>query len=76
MAQGILKATGATLGLSITGIAGPTGGTEDKPVGLVHFALSDGKKTETVERRFSGPRQRIREFATQQALDMVRRKLL
>jgi nicotinamide-nucleotide amidase len=76
MAQGVRKATGATLGLSITGIAGPTGGTEDKPVGLVHFALSDGKKTETVERRFSGPRQRIREFATQQALDMVRRKLL
>jgi len=75
MAQGIRKATGATLGLSITGIAGPTGGTEDKPVGLVHFALTDGKKTETVERRFTGPRERVREFATQQALDMVRRKL-
>lgn len=75
MAQGIRKATGATLGLSITGIAGPTGGTEEKPVGLVHFALTDGKKTETVERRFTGPRERVREFATQQALDMVRRML-
>jgi len=76
MAQGVRKATGSTLGLSITGIAGPTGGTEEKPVGLVYLALTDGKKTETIERRFPGPRQRIREFATQQALDLVRKRLL
>jgi nicotinamide-nucleotide amidase len=75
MAQGIRRSTGANLGLGITGIAGPTGGSEDKPVGLVHFALSDGKKTETTERRFLGDRARVREWATQQALDLVRRWL-
>jgi nicotinamide-nucleotide amidase len=75
MAKGIRQATGASLGLSVTGIAGPTGGTEEKPVGLVYISLTDGKKTETLERRFSGPRDRVREFATLQALDMVRRKL-
>ena len=52
MAKGIRQATGSTLGLSVTGIAGPTGGTEEKPVGLVYIALTDGKKTETLERRF------------------------
>jgi nicotinamide-nucleotide amidase len=76
MAKGIRQATGATLGLSVTGIAGPTGGTEEKPVGLVYISLTDGKKTETLERRFMGPRDRVREFATQQALDLVRKRLL
>ena len=76
LAQGIRLRTGATMGLGITGIAGPTGGTESKPVGLVHFALSDAQKTESVERTFRGDRTRIREWATQQALDLVRRRLM
>ena len=76
MAEGIRKRTGATLGLGVTGIAGPTGGTEEKPVGLVHFAVSDGQKTDTYERTFRGDRERVRQWATQQALDLVRRKLM
>jgi nicotinamide-nucleotide amidase len=75
LAQGIRQRTGATLGLGVTGIAGPTGGTEEKPVGLVYIALSDVQKTECVDRTFSGDRNRIREWATQQALDMIRRRL-
>jgi nicotinamide-nucleotide amidase len=75
LAKGIRKRTGATLGLGITGIAGPTGGTETKPVGLVFIALSDPHKTEVVERTFRGDRVRIREWASQMALDMVRRRL-
>jgi nicotinamide-nucleotide amidase len=67
--------TGATLGLGVTGIAGPTGGTEAKPVGLVHIALCDAQKTESVERTFRGDRTRVREWATQQALDLIRRRL-
>ena len=56
--------------------AGPTGGTEDKPVGLVYHAVADGVKTEVVKRNFPGDRDRIRHWASQQALDMVRRKLM
>jgi nicotinamide-nucleotide amidase len=76
LAQGIRLRTGATLGLGITGIAGPTGGTEAKPVGLVYIALSDVHKTEVIERTFRGDRSRIREYSTQQALDLVRRRLM
>ena len=75
MAYGIRRYTGATLGLGITGIAGPTGGTELKPVGFVHIALSDAQKTDSIERTFRGDRQRIREWTTQQALDLIRRRL-
>jgi len=75
LALGIRKRTGSTYGLGITGIAGPTGGSEEKPVGTVFIALSDGKKTEVKECLFPGDRQRIREWTTQQALDMIRRRL-
>lgn len=76
LAEGIRDETGATIGVSITGVAGPQGGTEEKPVGLVFHALSDAHGTEVVERRFPGDRERIRRFATQQALDMIRRRLM
>jgi nicotinamide-nucleotide amidase len=75
MAEGIRKRCGATFGLGITGVAGPTGGTPEKPVGLVFHALADEAGTQVIERRFFGDRKRIRWFATQLALDMVRRKL-
>jgi len=75
LAYGIRRYTGATLGLGVTGIAGPSGGTEAKPVGLVYIALSDAQKTESVERTFRGDRDRIRQWATQHALDLVRRRL-
>jgi len=76
LADGIRRKTGATLGLGITGIAGPTGATENKPVGRVYIAVSDGQSTDAFERNFRGDRNRIREWASQQALDLVRRKLM
>lgn len=76
LANGIRIRTGATLGLGITGIAGPTGATENKPVGLVYIALSDANRTDVMDRTFRGDRQRIREFASQQALDLIRRRLM
>jgi nicotinamide-nucleotide amidase len=76
LAEGIRKRCGATFGIGITGVAGPTGGTPEKPVGLVFHALASEKGTEVVERKFPGDRQRIRWFASQQALDLVRRKLM
>lgn len=75
LAEGIRKRAGSTLGVGITGIAGPTGGSSEKPVGLVFHALADGRKTEVIERTFPGDRDKVRWQASQQALDMVRRKL-
>jgi nicotinamide-nucleotide amidase len=76
LAVGIRQRTGATVGVGVTGIAGPTGATEKKPVGLVYVAVSDAQKTEVVSRTFRGDRQRIREYAAQQALDLVRHRLM
>ena len=76
MAQGIRRRVGATMGVGITGIAGPGGGTEEKPVGLVYIAVSYGNKTESLECKFRGDRERVRLWASQQALDMVRRRLM
>ena len=76
LAEGIRRSSGASLGLGVTGVAGPTGGSDAKPVGLVFHALSGDAGTEVVERKFPGDRKRIRRFASQQALDMVRRKLM
>jgi nicotinamide-nucleotide amidase len=76
MAEGIRKRCVASYGIGITGVAGPTGGTEQKPVGLVYIALAGEEGTQIVERNFPGDRQRVRQFSTQQALEMVRRALL
>jgi competence/damage-inducible protein CinA-like protein len=76
LAQGIRKRTGSTLGVGITGIAGPMGGTAEKPVGLVYHALADAGDTEVIEKKFPGDRKRVRWFASQQALDMLRRKFI
>lgn len=76
MAEGIRKRTGATLGLGVTGIAGPAGGTETKPVGLVYFAVSDAQKTDSYNRTFRGDRDRVRQWASQQALDLIRKRLM
>jgi nicotinamide-nucleotide amidase len=76
LAEGIRKRCGTTLGLGITGVAGPTGGTAEKPVGLVFHALASENGTEVIKRNFPGDRARIRWFASQLALDMVRRKLM
>ena len=76
LAAGIRQRTGASVGLGVTGIAGPTGATESKPVGLVYVGVSDAQKTEVVSRTFRGDRQRVREYAAQQALDLVRHRLM
>ncbi|MGB7191039.1 MAG: competence/damage-inducible protein A [Acidobacteriaceae bacterium] len=76
LAEGIRERCDTTLGVGVTGIAGPTGGSAEKPVGLVYIGVSDGKATDVVERRFSGDRNRIRSYAAQTALDLVRRKLM
>jgi nicotinamide-nucleotide amidase len=76
LAEGIRKKCNATLGVGITGVAGPGGGTPEKPVGLVYVAISDGKKPEIIERKFPGDRDRVRFAASQQALDKIRMKLM
>ena len=76
MAKGIRRRVGSTIGVGVTGIAGPGGGTEEKPVGLVYIAVSYGNKTESRECNFRGDRDRVRLWASQQALDMVRRRLM
>jgi nicotinamide-nucleotide amidase len=76
LAEGILRRSGATLGLAVTGVAGPGGGTTEKPVGTVHVALANGAATRGREFRFPGERDRIRFQASQMALDMVRRFFL
>ena len=76
LAENIREICNADIGVGVTGIAGPTGGTAEKPVGLVWVAVSDGTNHETVQRRFPGDRERIRRWASQQALDLVRRMVM
>lgn len=76
LAEGIRYRCDANFGVGITGVAGPTGGTPQKPVGLVFHALASDSGTDVIERNFPGDRKRIRWFATTLALDMVRRKLI
>jgi len=76
LAEGIRYRCESTLGVGITGVAGPGGGSPEKPVGLVFHAVASGTGTEVVQRNFPGDRKRIRRFASTMALDMVRRKLM
>jgi nicotinamide-nucleotide amidase len=75
MALGARRAGGSDVGLAVTGIAGPTGGSEDKPVGTVHFGLARGQEAETLHRRFHGGRAAVKAQAAETALDMLRRRL-
>jgi len=76
LAAGIRRRTGATLGVGITGIAGPAGGSPEKPVGLVHIALADASGGSERAAQLSGDRERIRWQASHLALDLTRRHLL
>lgn len=76
LAEGIRYRCESTLGVGITGVAGPAGGTPDKPVGLVFHAVAGDGGTEVIQRNFPGDRKRIRQLASTMALDMVRRKLM
>ncbi len=72
LADGIRRRVGSTLGVGITGVAGPGGGSEEKPVGTLHIALASAAGVKEISRRFPGERELIRWQATQIALDMVR----
>jgi nicotinamide-nucleotide amidase len=76
LADGIRRRTGATLGVGITGVAGPAGGTPEKPVGTVHVAIADAAGSKERSVRYPGERDRIRWQASQTALDLVRRYFL
>ncbi len=75
MAAGIRKRAGSTFGISVTGVAGPGGGSPEKPVGLVYIALADGSQTTTRRFIFPGDRQFIRTLSVNAALDMLRRRI-
>jgi competence/damage-inducible protein CinA-like protein len=75
LAEGIRRKTNASVGIGITGIAGPGGGTEEKPAGMVFIAVADERGTEVREFRFPGDRERVRLLSSQFALEMLRRRI-
>ena len=76
MADGALNLYGADIGLALTGIAGPAGGTDEKPVGLVHLAIAVSGGTLSREVLFPGSRERVRRLAAYAGLALVRRVLV
>jgi nicotinamide-nucleotide amidase len=76
MARGIRRAAGTALGLAVTGIAGPDGGTPEKPVGTVFIALATATGERVEEFRFRGDRREIRLLSACTALDWLRRQAL
>ena len=76
MAEGIRRTSGASYGLATTGIAGPDGGTAERPVGLVYIAIAGKPETTVRELHLTGSRERIRNMASLYALDLLRRCFL
>ena len=76
MAEGAVKAAHTDAAVAVTGIAGPDGGTKEKPVGLVYIGVNVRGNVEVREYHFSGSRQKIRESVTAAALTFLREKLL
>lgn len=76
MAEGIRERTGADYGISVTGIAGPAGGTAEKPVGLVYIGIADLTGTQVKELRLSGAREHIRDRTAKHALNLLRLKVM
>ena len=75
MAEGIYSNSDADIGLSVTGVAGPGGGSPEKPVGLVYFGMARRNSISSTRRIFPGDRQNVRELAADFALEWVRRSL-
>ncbi|MCE7890723.1 MAG: competence/damage-inducible protein A, partial [Sorangiineae bacterium PRO1] len=73
---GALRALGSELALALTGVAGPTGGTADKPVGLVHFAVASKTGTSDRQMVFPGSRTQVRDLAAFAGLSLVRKVVL
>jgi nicotinamide-nucleotide amidase len=76
MARGIRTTSGTDIGISTTGIAGPTGDSPEKPIGLVWIGYSDKDETFALQFNFGGERRIIKERAAQAALELLRRKIL
>jgi nicotinamide-nucleotide amidase len=76
MAEGIRRASGTNIGLSVTGIAGPGGGTPEKPVGLVWIGYADANGSLAMKFDFGDERRRVKERASQATMELLRRKLL
>ena len=76
MAGGARRLTGSDLGIAITGIAGPSGATKNKPIGLTHIALSSSEGVKNYRYLFSGDRSTIKFKASQAALNLLRLHLL
>jgi nicotinamide-nucleotide amidase len=76
MARGVASRAGVPVGVGITGIAGPDGGTEEKPVGTVYLAIHHDGVTNVIRCRFHGDRAHVRRMACLTALDRLRRVLL
>ena len=75
MAEGIAKTSGSYIGISTTGIAGPSGGTPEKPVGTVCIGLRIGSRTITRQMHFNGKRETVRARAVDAVFDLLRREL-
>ena len=75
MAAGARSRFESDLAAAVTGIAGPDGGTPEKPVGTVWFALADAQETSARSRRFVGDRAMVRRAASLYALELVRRRM-
>ena len=76
MAEGVAKVTGSDIGISTTGIAGPDGGTKEKPVGLVYVGICINGDVKTKELHLVGDRQRVRQHTVIRALEWLRRELI
>ena len=76
MSKKLFEKTNSDITVSITGIAGPTGGTKEKPIGLVYFGVTFKGENKTYKKMFNGNRYMIRKRATIFALDLVRKELL
>ncbi|HMD14739.1 MAG TPA: CinA family protein, partial [Bacteroidota bacterium] len=76
MARGIRNISETSIGLSTTGIAGPSGGSPEKPVGLVWIGYADAAETVALKFQFGNDRIRIKERASFAAIELIRRKLL
>jgi nicotinamide-nucleotide amidase len=76
MAENARKTAKADVGLSTTGIAGPSGGSPEKPVGLVYVGISDDQATQAFEFHFPGNRETVKSRASQAALELLRRHCL
>ena len=76
MAEGVKRVSGADIALALTGVAGPTGGTDEKPVGMVFIAVAAAGATTVKERRFAGDRHQIQTLAAYAGLHLVRQVCL